>query len=160
MSRRRAAGYIEVNPGTITRTMRRDGDFARRVARAEAMADLEPIAALYQAQHKSWRAAAWLLQYNRAQRERTANLRSFSASDMRTALFDLVLYADELAPGHVHELHVKSAEIVDRLKEKGYQRMRDVDGEPYARGIPKCKQVRVGEPENRKRRRRRSRKAL
>lgn len=66
-SRRQAAAYVEIDQSTISRTAKRDPEFAACLKRAEEKASLQPMLTVISEAQKNWRAAAWLLQYKARQ---------------------------------------------------------------------------------------------
>ena len=62
ISRRQAAAYVGCHHATITRSARRDAEFAAALWEAEAYSEVEPLSRIVNAGKRSWRAAAWLLE--------------------------------------------------------------------------------------------------
>ena len=62
VSRRQAAAYVGCHHATITRSARRDAEFAAGLREAEAYSEVEPLSRIVNAGKRSWRAAAWLLE--------------------------------------------------------------------------------------------------
>ena len=58
-----AARYVGCAPGTITRRAKKEPEFAAALARAEAQQEFVLLKRIYDAaaDHKHWRAAAWML---------------------------------------------------------------------------------------------------
>ena len=76
-SMRQAAATIGVHHTTLVKRAKRDDKFARAIALAKQRARNDPLLAVRQASQKSWRAAAWLLNYldrrdNRGSKKRPA----------------------------------------------------------------------------------------
>ena len=63
-SRRMAAAYVGCAPSTITRTAKRDPQFALEIAQAEQNCEIQSLRAIRKAaqEPRYWRAAAWLLE--------------------------------------------------------------------------------------------------
>ena len=62
-SHREAATWPEVSHGTISNLVADDVDFRQMVDRFSRLARVHPLMQLLRAQHKSWRASAWLIQH-------------------------------------------------------------------------------------------------
>lgn len=60
-----AAAFVACCRDTVRNERKRDPDFDFNVRRALAMRNIEPLEMVVQASRKSWRAAAWLLEYRR-----------------------------------------------------------------------------------------------
>ncbi len=67
VSLRSAARYVGCDRKTIHREQLRNEQFAAQLRTAEMRAEYSPLEAMYQAVHRHWRAAAWLLERTRPQ---------------------------------------------------------------------------------------------
>ena len=65
-SRLRAALVLGVSPSTVSQLAARDLDFRKRLMESEAGRVLTPEEVVLAASRRSWRAAAWLLERQRA----------------------------------------------------------------------------------------------
>ena len=62
-SLRQAAAHVGVHHTTMVKRAKRDAEFAQAMALARQQARTDPLLAVRTASQKSWRAAAWLLEY-------------------------------------------------------------------------------------------------
>ena len=65
LSRRQASVEVGCHYSSVTREMKRDGQFAEDVSFAERKGYVRPLLQIIKASQNSWRAAAWLIQNHR-----------------------------------------------------------------------------------------------
>jgi len=63
LSLRQTAHVVARHQSTLVRRIQRDEEFAAQIEWAQTIAQAEPLAHIAKAARKSWRAAAWLVEY-------------------------------------------------------------------------------------------------
>jgi hypothetical protein len=100
LSRREAAGYVQCAHTTIGRTAARDGDFATKLAQAEANSHVAAVSAIRGAMRdpKYWRAAAWMLERRSPEEYARRDPNSFTADQVMSLLARLFSESLPLLP--------------------------------------------------------------
>jgi hypothetical protein len=81
-----AARLIGCNPATIRREAKRNREFAERIRVTRRTVDMSPIAAMREAVHQDWRAAAWLLERTQPEVYAKRPAKTFSERDVANLL--------------------------------------------------------------------------
>jgi hypothetical protein len=71
-SRRQAAAYLGISPGSITNAVARDPSLGEELRQAEELQTLQPELTIMAEARRNWRAAAWYLNFKAKQPRSTA----------------------------------------------------------------------------------------
>ncbi len=142
LSRREAAGYVQCAHTTIGRTAARDGDFATKLAQAEANSHVAAVSAIRGAMRdpKYWRAAAWMLERRSPEEYARRDPNSFTADQVMSLLARLYSESLPLLPEEkVQQFQELFDEALDEVEAKSSRTERpdDSPGEPRTHLAPR-----------------------